>query len=116
MRVLTRPLRRTLRRTCPARIVTANTAAAWCDALLDLAKEFPAQGNRLAEHPAFAARRPSVVAASLLDALTGVAVATAQPLTFHAVATPGIARRIERRVRRLRQRLFAKPGRRDRSP
>jgi hypothetical protein len=89
----------------PCHIVSHNTRAAWSDALLTLAKAFPDEGNRLGDHPAFAPRRPAVLAEQLYQALRKTAAAT-EPFSFRAISTPNIGRTIERRIRSFRARLF----------
>lgn len=89
----------------PCRIVPDNTRAAWSDALLALARGFPDEGNRLGDHPAFAQRRPAVLAEQLYQAVRKTAAAT-EPFSFRAISTPNVGRTIERRIRAIRTRLF----------
>jgi hypothetical protein len=89
----------------PCHIVPQNTRAAWSDALLTLAERFPVEGNRLGDDAAFAARRPTVLAQQLLQALRRTAAAT-EPFAFRAISTPNAARTIERKLRSLRTKLF----------
>jgi hypothetical protein len=85
-------------------IAEANTAQAWRETILRVVERFPTGGNELAEHPAIAARRPSVIAKELLTVLTDSRNPT--PLGFRAVPTPAIFRATERAFRNLRSRLF----------
>ena len=89
----------------PCRIVPQNTRAAWSEALLTLAQSFPGEGNRGAEDPAFARRRPSVLGEQLHQILQHTA-ATTEPFAFRAISTPNIGRTIERRIRSIRSRIF----------
>lgn len=89
----------------PCHIVSQNTRAGWSDALRTLAKNFPDEGNRLGDHPAFAQRRPQVLAEQLYQALRKTAAVT-EPFAFRAISTPNVGRTIERRVRAIRTRLF----------
>lgn len=89
----------------PCHIVPHNTRAAWTEALLALAKNFPDEGNALADHPAFAQRRPAVLAERLHEILRQTASAT-EPFSFRAISTPTFARTIERRIRSLRARYL----------
>jgi hypothetical protein len=89
----------------PCHIVPNNTRAAWSDALLTLARGFPDEGNRLGDHPAFAQRRPAVLAGQLYQALRKTAAGT-EPFSFRAISTPSVGRTIERRIRAFRAKLF----------
>jgi hypothetical protein len=89
----------------PCRIVPENSRAAWLDALCSLASGFPDEGNRLGEHPAFARRRPAVLAGQLYRLLKQSAAVT-EPFAFRAISTPSVARTIERRIRSLRAKLL----------
>jgi hypothetical protein len=89
----------------PCRIVPQNTRAAWSEALLALARNFPGEGNRQADDPAFARRRPSVLGEQLYQILLQTAAAT-EPFSFRAISTPNITRTIERRIRSLRSKIF----------
>ena len=88
----------------PCCIAEANTAQAWRESILRVAERFPAGGNDLADHPAIAARRPSVIAKELLTVLTDSR--NPMPRGFRAVPTPAIFRTTERAFRNLRSRLF----------
>jgi hypothetical protein len=88
----------------PCCIAEANTAQAWQEAILRVAQRFPVGGNDLAEHPAIAARRPSVIAQELMTLLTKCR--NPKPVGFRAVPTPAIFRATERAFRKLRSRLF----------
>jgi hypothetical protein len=89
----------------PRWIVPQNARAAWSEALLALAKNFPDGGNREADDPAFARRRPTVLAEQLHQVLQHTAAMT-EPFSFRAISTPNVARTIERRLRSLRSRIF----------
>jgi hypothetical protein len=89
----------------PCKIVPQNTRAAWSEALLALARDFPDGGNRQADHPVFALRRPTVLAEQLHQVLRQTA-ATTEPFSFRAISTPNVARTIERHIRSLRLRIF----------
>jgi len=91
----------------PCHIVLRNTRGDWAAALQQLADRFPEEGDRLAEHPAFARRRPAVLAAQIYEILQQAAKLTA-PFSFRAMATPDTIRKIERRVRGLRSRLMTR--------
>jgi hypothetical protein len=88
----------------PCCIAEANTAQAWRESILRAAERFPTGGNELAEHPAIAARRPSVIAKELLTVLNKSR--NLMPVGFRAVPTPAIFRTMERTFRNLRSRLF----------
>jgi hypothetical protein len=90
----------------PCRIAPTNDAEDWREAVLAVAGRFPRGGNELADHAAFAARRPSVIARQFLTALSRVRAAGAQPVRFRALPTPPLFRNIERGFRELRSRLF----------
>jgi hypothetical protein len=89
----------------PCHIVPRNTRSDWAAALQQLADKFPDEGNRLAEHPAFAQRRPAVLAAEIYEILQQAAKLNV-PFSFRAIATPDTMRKIERRVRSFRSRLM----------
>ena len=89
----------------PCQIVPNNKRAAWSDALLTLATGFPDEGNRLGDHPAFALRRPAVLAEQLYQTLRKTSAAT-EPFSFRAISTPTVGRTIERRIRSFRAKLF----------
>jgi hypothetical protein len=91
----------------PATIARANSQQAWFESIMTLATDHPGMGNGLAEHPAFAGRRPSVLAAQLLQALDLVQSAS-QPFGFRAVPTPALIGAIERQVRRWRSRVLGR--------
>jgi hypothetical protein len=84
--------------------IVPNTRADWAEALRMLANDFPDQGNRLADHPAFALRRPAVLAAQLHEVLKRTAEVT-EPFSFWAISTPNLARTVEHRVRMWRSRF-----------
>jgi hypothetical protein len=90
----------------PCCIAPTNTAEDWRNAVLAIAARFPRGGNELADHAAFAARRPSVIASEFFTALSRVRAAGARPVRFRAVPTPALFRNIERGFRDLRSRLF----------
>jgi hypothetical protein len=89
----------------PRTIVPENMRDAWSDALLALARNFPDEGNRQADDPAFLRRRPSVLGEQLHQVLLQAAAMT-EPFSFRAISTPNVARTIERRIRALRSRIF----------
>jgi hypothetical protein len=89
----------------PCTIVPQNTRAAWSDGLLGLARGFPGEGNRQADDPAFARRRPTVLGEQLHQILLQTAAMT-EPFSFRAISTPNVARTIERRIRTLRSKIF----------
>jgi hypothetical protein len=88
----------------PCCIAPANTLAAWRDAILRIAERFPIGGNELPQHPALAARGPSIIATQLFALLADSR--NTMPVAFRAVPTPAILRNMERRLRSLRSRLF----------
>jgi len=90
----------------PAALVPENTAAAWRSATSTLIEEFPAAGNRVGDDPAFQARRPSVVATSLLGMLERVRQPSRPPFSFRAIPTPRVGRYLEQSLRSARARLF----------
>jgi len=90
----------------PCCIASTNKAEDWRKAVLAVAGRFPGGGNELAEHAAFAARRPSVIARELLAVLSRLRDAGAPPVRFRARPTPALFRNIERGFRDLRSRLF----------
>ena len=90
----------------PCRIAPTNDAEDWRNAVLAVAGRFPGGGNELADHAAFAARRPSVIAREFFTVLSRVRAAGAQPVRFRALPTPALFRDIERSFRALRSRLF----------
>jgi len=92
----------------PCDLVAENSASHWRDAVGRLVATFPEAGNRLGDHPAFALRRPSVVALRLFECLEA-ARAGAPPVRYRALATPRFVRNLARNLRGLRMRLS--PGR-----
>jgi hypothetical protein len=90
----------------PCCIASTNSAEDWRNAVLAVAERFPRGGNELAEHTAFAARRPSVIARQFLTALSPDCAARTPPVCFRALPTPALFRNIERGFRELRSRLF----------
>src|SRR5262249_3262603 len=64
------PVRPYIESDLPCCIAKANTAQAWRETILRVAERFPTGGNALADHPAMAGRRPSVIAKELLRVLT----------------------------------------------
>lgn len=102
----------------PCCIAPANSAADWQRSILAVAGRFPRGGNELAEHAAFIARRPSVIALRLLAALSRAQSTPERSIAFRARPTPAVFRNIERDFRKLRARLFPRrsarrPDRRD---
>ncbi len=89
----------------PRHIIPQNTRVAWFEGLRTLAKRFPDEGNQLGDHVAFARRRPAMLAEQLYRFLKRTAAVT-EPVSFRAIATPNVARTIERRVRSFRAKLF----------
>jgi len=88
----------------PCDLVAENSAGDWRDAVGRLVATFPDAGNRLGDHPAFALRRPSVVAQRLFESLEA-ARAGAPPVRYRALATPRFIRNFARNLRRLHGRL-----------
>ncbi|MGB6541950.1 MAG: hypothetical protein WBF03_13885 [Xanthobacteraceae bacterium] len=89
----------------PCCIAPTNSAGDWQKSILALAERFPRGGNDLAEHAAFAARRPSTIALQLLTVLARARAAQGRPVGFRALPTPRVFRDIERGFRNLRSRL-----------
>jgi hypothetical protein len=82
----------------PRRLASRNDADAWMAEICRAVEAFPGEGMRLATNPAFAARRPSVLAETLLEQLERAA-ATAPAFTFRALAMPRFVRAAERTIR-----------------
>jgi hypothetical protein len=89
----------------PCCIAPTNSAGDWQKSILAVAEGFPRGGNDLAEHPAFAARRPSTIALRFLNTLALARVAQERPIGFRALPTPRVFRNLERGFRSLRSRL-----------
>jgi hypothetical protein len=89
----------------PCCIAPTNSAGDWQKSILAVAEGFPRGGNDLAEHPAFAARRPSTIALQFLNMLARARVAQERPVGFRALPTPRVFRNLERGFRSLRSRL-----------
>ena len=85
----------------PCPLIVKNASEDWRDAVERLARNFPDEGNRLADHASFAARRPSVLAQRLLLALEHARQSGKPSFTYRAISTPRFARTLERKVRRL---------------
>ena len=83
------------------RVIVKNAYEDWRDAVERLARNFPDEGNRLADHASFAARQPSVLAQRLLLALEHARQSGKPSFTYRAISTPRFARTLERKVRRL---------------
>jgi hypothetical protein len=89
----------------PCALVPTNTAADWCDRLVELAGGFPSEGMMLAQEPAVAARGEPIVAQQLHAVLARVRDATGRQFVLRSVPTPSVFRRMEQRFRSLRTRL-----------
>ena len=89
----------------PCCLAADNSADAWKGGILRMAEEFPALGNSLAEHPAFAERRPDILATRFLTLLVRIHDLPGQPVRFRAVATPPLFRNLERGLRKIRAKL-----------
>ena len=88
----------------PCVIAPTNAAADWQRRLVELAKGFPGEGEKLAHHPALAARRRQVIARQLFDVL--VRARAAVPFEFRATPTPTVLRSLEQGIRSIRSRLL----------
>ena len=88
----------------PCTIAPTNTAADWQDGLIALAKDYPAGGERLAQHPALAARRRDVAARQLFDILS--LARSKASIEFRVRPRPALLRRLEQRIRSIRSRIF----------
>jgi len=90
----------------PCKFAKSNAALDWEDGITQCAEEFPARGYALAQDPAVIGRRIEILAQHLLSMLHNVKEKTGGPFEFRAIATPKVFRRVERRLRSLRLRLF----------
>lgn len=90
----------------PIHLVAANEAEAWRSALVELVRDFPSEGLSLAAHPRVLARRPKVLAETLLAALLRARVS--EPFPFDALPTPRLFRAIDQRLRRWRRALLGR--------
>jgi hypothetical protein len=90
----------------PCALAQTNTASDWELGVLQLAANYPAGGMHLAEHKAILARQPELVARQLLSILNRVRNVTQRPFSYCAIPTPAVFRRVERRLRSLRTRLW----------
>jgi hypothetical protein len=90
----------------PCKLAKSNVALDWEDGMIQCAEDFPAEGYALAQDPAVVRRRIDFLAQQLLSMLQTVKEKTGRPFEFRAIATPTVFRRVERRLRSLRSRLF----------
>lgn len=90
----------------PCKLAKSNATLDWEDGMIQCAEDFPAGGYALAQDPAVARRRIDFLAQQLLSMLQTVKEKTGRSFEFRAIATPTVFRRVERRLRSLRSRLF----------
>lgn len=92
----------------PCRLVDANLEDAWFNSVGGLIERFPEGGNCIADHPAIILRKPSALAGKLLDVFLDVISKRREPVSFRVIPTPAFGRKLERRLRKMKSRLFSK--------